>query len=105
MKTSTKLFLTILAIVIVLFLFVKPTFHIRNIVIGHEGFGSMKGLPSVHKEDTSHVDNQQPVDIISTLPGTKEAGCVSSGISTDTGAVCLTADVIHLMKSRGGNYA
>lgn len=105
MKKSTKLILAILAIILVVFLFAKPTFHIRHMVVGHEGFGSIKGLPSVAKEDPSHVNNQKPVDIISTLPGSKEPGCISSGISTDTGAVCLSAEVINQMKTRGGNYA
>lgn len=105
MKKSAKAILGILAIILVVFLFVTPTFHIRQMVVGHEGFGSIKGLPSVAKEDPSHVDNQKPVDIISTLPGSKDPGCVSSGISTDTGAVCLSSEIITQMKTRGGNYA
>ena len=105
MNIYTKLILVILAIIVVGTLFVEPEMYVSTVVVGHEGFGSTKGPASVHKEDTANVDNQKPVDVISTLPGSKEPGCISNGLSTDTGAVCLTADVVQLLKTRGGNYA
>ncbi len=103
--TSLHIVLFILFAILILALFINPQLPSWSSstcdVDDHEGFGG-----SLSKENAEHVDKQQPVDVIATLPTTSKHDCLSNGlVSSEGGAVCLSSGAVNLIKSRGGNYS
>lgn len=78
-----------------------------NLKSGFEGFNSFEPLPEYPKTiEYGPLRDSEIIDKFSQVTQNGmdgKDGCVSSGLSNSGGYICLTPELIQMLKTRGGN--